>query len=130
MATAQELVDLGKSLNDFATEIDSYIESQPNPYSPNLVNLRTKEGQIASAANQVAGLAIGMLAADISAATNDLTAKVSLAQDTLKTIQTVQAATQMVATVLDAAAAAATGNPFGTAADVVKLASQIEAVLN
>lgn len=129
MPTAQQLVDLGNRLIAFAGEIDNYIDGQPNPYDPAFLPLRTVEGQIAGAANQVAGLAIAMLAADIAAATQDLTSKVRAAQTVLNTITNVQKATQIIAAVLAVAVAAATGNPFSTAGSVVRLASQLQAVL-
>lgn len=130
MATAQELVDLAGSLNNFAGGIDSFIDSQPNPYAQNLLTLRTLEGQIATSANQIAALAIANLAAEISASTKDLTNEVSKAQNVLKNIGNVQKAAQIVATVLSVAVAAASGNPFATAGRVEQLATQIAAVIS
>ncbi len=129
MATAQDLVDLGNSLLTFAGEIDDYIDGQSNPYDQAFRTLRTVEGQIASAANQVASLAIAMLAPDVASATQDLTSKVKAAQVVLKTITNVQKAAQIVAAVLAVAVAAATGNPFSAASSVDQLASQLQSVL-
>ena len=129
MPTATELVTLANSLTAFAAQIDTYIDAQPNPYSANFLTLRTVEGQIASAANQVAGLAIAMLAPDITAAAQDLTTKVNSAKATLAAIGDAQKAMQIAATILAVAAAAATGNPFSAASGVAQLASQIQAVV-
>lgn len=129
MPTAEQLVDLGNGLLAFAGEIDDYIDTQPNPYDPAFIRLRTIEGQIGGAANQVAGLAIAMLAPRIAAATQNLTAKVNAAQAVLRTIDDVQKAAHIVAAVLAVAVAAATGNPFSTASDVARLASQLQSIL-
>ena len=129
MAAAQELVALANQLNAFAGQIDKYIDAQPNPYAPAFGSLRAVEAQIAGAANQVAGLAIALLAPDIANATQNLTSNVNAAQNVLQTIQDVQQAAQIVAGVLAVAVAAATGNPFSAASSVAQLGSQLQAVL-
>jgi hypothetical protein len=130
MATAQELVDCGRALNDFASEVDKYINAQPNPFAPALRDLRESQGKIGGAANKVAGLAIAALQQEIADATKSLTAKVNHAQTELKQIQNAQRIASIVATILKAAEAAATGNPFAAADNVVQLVSQIQAVLS
>lgn len=129
MPTAQQLVDLGNGLLAFAGGIDDYIDGQPNPYDPAFIRLRTLEGQIGSAANQVASLAIAMLAPAIATATQNLTAKVDAAQAVLETVENAQKATHLIAAVLAVAVAAASGNPFSAARSVAQLASQLQAVL-
>lgn len=129
MATAQQLVDLANSLNGFAGAIEGFIAAQPNPFAANLVALRTTEARIASAASQVEELAIEVLAPEIAAAAADLSGKVVVAQGQLAQIQDVQKGLQIVATILSVAAAASSGDVFGTADGVTQLASELQAVL-
>jgi hypothetical protein len=130
MATATELVQLGEQYNSLASQIDDFIDSQPNPYSPTFLDLRNKEANLANAANNIATLAIVILTPEIAAATNQLTSTVASAQAALKTITNIQKWVNVVAAVLQTAVSAATGNPFAAAGDVLNLVQTIGGALS
>ncbi len=127
--TAADLVTLGQQLNAFASQIDTYIRNQPNPYDPKCIKLRTLEGQIGSDANQLAGLAIATLTPDVATATQNLTKEVQSAQTKLQTVSAIQQALQVVGAVLSVAVSAGTGNPFSVASSVAQLASNLQSTL-
>jgi hypothetical protein len=134
MATAQELVDLSTELTDIVKAINAIVGKQSLPYDADTANLSNTAFLLASQANTIGQAGLSALANDVQAAIGQLATQVAAANSTLKRINNVKAALNLVGVVLTGAASIAgsiaTGNVAGIAGSVVTFANNIRTALS
>jgi hypothetical protein len=123
--TPEALLELSDALSDFSDKLDDYIKDAPDPYVPEMIELRTLDGRIAMDAKIIAGIAADLAAPGVVAAIADLKVQVGKAKETLEQINDAKVALSLVASVLSAAAAISTGNPLAAAPAVIGLVNGV-----
>jgi hypothetical protein len=128
--TPDALMELSDELSNFSDTLDDYIKAAPDPYTPEMMDLRKLDTRIAMDAAIIAGIAADLAAPGVLAAIADLKAQVGRAKETLQKINNVKIALSLVASVLTAAAAISTGNPLSAAGAIMGLASGIAGAID
>lgn len=124
------LMELSNELSEFSDKLDDYIKDSPDPFSPEMMQMRTFDGRIAMDAKIIAGIAADLAAPGVVEAIGHLKAEVARANETLKSIENAKLALSLVASVLSAAAAISTGNPLGAAGAIMGLVNGIAGAIN
>lgn len=124
-STPAELLALADALSDFSDGLDAYIKASPNLFSPPVLQLRSMDTHIASAAAEIGMLAVSEMAADTTRAIGQLQEAITAAKATVTELMDVRSALNVVAAVLSVAASLSTGNPFGAASSVFGLVDTI-----
>ena len=119
--TDVNLTDLASVFSEFSDELDTYIKSLDDPFSPVARQLREADTHLALAAATISRLAVEQMAADVTAAVSDLGVSVSKAKDTLKEIDGVSKALSLVSAILSVAVSVSSGNILGAATNVLAL---------
>jgi len=117
----QELIDLSDALSNFSDNLDDYIKSSGDPFTPEMQQLRNLDTHIAAAAALIARLAVEAMVDEVRTAVGDLKKQVARARQTLQDITNVKTAMSLVAAVLNVAASISTGDPLASAKSVIAL---------
>jgi hypothetical protein len=128
--TPDALMELSDALSDFSDALDDVIKEAPDPYTPEMVQLRTLDTRIAMDAAIIAGIAADLSAPGVLQAIANLKAQVGRAQQTLQQIKDVKLVLSVVGSVLSAAAAISTGNPLAAAGAVIGLANGVAGAID
>ena len=123
--TLDALMILSNALSDFSDKLDDYIKDSPDPFSPEMIQLRLIDTRIAMDAKIIARIAADLAGPGVRDAIAELTAQVDRAKSALQQINDSKIAMSVVASVLSAAAATSTGNPLDAAGPVLGLANTI-----
>jgi hypothetical protein len=127
--TSNALMTLSSALCDFSDKLDDYIKDAPDPFSAEMVQLRSFDTRIAMDAKIIAGIAAELAAPGVRDAITDLTTQVDNAKSTLRQVNDTKVALSLVASVLSVAAAISTGNPLGAACPVLGLVNAVQGTI-
>lgn len=130
MTTPDALMGLSNELSDFSDKLDDYIKDAPDPFNPEMMQLRILDTRIAVDAKIIAGIAADLAAPGVLQAIGDLNVQVGRAKETLQEINNAKLALSLVASVLSVAAAISTGNPLGAATAVLGLVDTLKGAIN
>jgi hypothetical protein len=133
MPTAQQLVDMSTELTDVVKSINTIVGKQHLPFDADTVNLSNAAFLLAAQANSIGQAGLAALADDLQTAIAQLTVQVAAANNTLRRINEVKQALNIVGVILTGAACVATnvatGNWAGAAGGIATMAKDLAAAL-